>query len=233
MAKRRRGQPASATARVIGRTRPIAVAGKPERRLGPVVIIALVAVAAVIVLGIGLFGAAASPYACAAELQPQAGATVEDPTVTPDLGNEHVPVGTKVDYASCPPASGPHYAESGIAPVAPGFFDPGARVGPGNWIHNLEHGFVVALYRCIDGTCPSDDELNALRRFILNGPSTPTATACGYQSKVIAARFDDMATPFALLAWQRVLLLDTFDDAAALDFASRWIETTAREPNAC
>jgi len=192
--------------------------------LGPAVLVAVIVVAAVGVVGIGLFSSSASPYACASELQPQAGATAENPIVTPDEGRNHVEVGTKIEYASCPPASGRHYNAAGIAPLRPAFYDPGARVGPGNWVHNLEHGYVVALYRCEDGQCPPDDVLSSLRQFVFNGPPTDTAARCGYQSKVLAARFDDMATPFALVAWDHVLLLDTFDPAVGLDFARRWIE---------
>ena len=83
---------------------------------------------------------------------------------------------------------------------------------------------MVALYRCPDGQCPSNDVLSELREFVLNGPPTETATACGFSSKVLAARFDDMATPFALVAWDRVLLLDTFDASVGIDFARRWLE---------
>ena len=144
--------------------------------------------------------------------------------MTADEGRNHVEVGTAIGYASCPPASGRHYSSAGIAPLRPAFYDPGARIGPGNWVHNLEHGFVVALYRCEDGQCPSADALSALRQFVLNGPPSETATRCGYSSKVLAARFDDMSTPFALVAWDHVLLLDTFDPAIGLDFARRWIE---------
>lgn len=42
-----------------------------------------------------------------------------------------------------------------------------------------------------------------------------------------------MATPYALLAWDRALLLDSLDATAARAFASRLIEATAPEPNAC
>ena len=192
--------------------------------LGPAVIIALVVVAGIAILGVGLFNSSASPYSCASELQPQAGSTAQDPIVTPDEGRTHVEVGSNIEYASCPPASGRHYSASGIAPLRPDFYGPDSRVGPGNWVHNLEHGYVVALYACPDGQCPSDDVLSDLRGFVLDGPSTEGATRCGYGSKVLAARFDDMATPFALVAWDHVLLQDTFDQAVALDFASRWIE---------
>jgi hypothetical protein len=192
--------------------------------LGPAVLVALIVVAGIAVVGVGLFSSSGSPYACASELQPQAGATVENPIVVPDEGRAHTEVGTKIEYTACPPSSGRHYNAAGIAPIRPAFYAADARVGPGNWIHNLEHGYVVALYRCQDGQCPSNDVLSSLRQFVLNGPSTASATACGYQSKVLAARFDDMSTPFALVTWDHVLLLDTFDPAIGLQFAQRWIE---------
>jgi hypothetical protein len=226
VAKRRRGTATAPPGRVVGRARPIARVSTGERRVfGPAVLVALLVVGAIVVLGVALIGAPASPYACASQLQPQANATVENPIVTPDEGQGHVRLGTTTEYASCPPASGPHYIESGgVAPLRPAFYDPGARIGPGNWVHNLEHGFVVALYRCTDGQCPSNDVLSEFREFVLNGPPTERATACGYQSKVLAARFDDMATPFALVAWDHVLLLDAFDSAVGVDFARRWLE---------
>ena len=225
LAKRRKSRAAPPPGRAIGRTRPIATAAAPERRLlGPVAIGAIVVVAAIVVLGIGLFSSSGSPYTCASQLQPQANATVDDPIVTADEGRNHVPTGSTTSYTSCPPASGPHYSQSGIAPLAPAFYAADARIGPGNWVHNLEHGFVLALYRCPDGQCPSSDVLSELREFVLNGPPTDTAARCGYPSKVLAARFDDMATPFALVAWDHVLLLDTFDAQVGLQFAQKWIE---------
>ena len=196
-----------------------------------VLVVAAVALVSFALLSGG--GQSGGSYTCQELMQPQQDASPANPIVTPNLGINHVATRSKIDYPVCPPASGPHYNERGVAPLPPRFYAANAGVVPGNWIHNLEHGFVVALYRCVDGTCPSDDELSGLRSFLLNGPSTPSATACGYQSKVLAARFDDMATPFALLAWDRVLLLDDFDVSVAQDFASRWIETTAREPNGC
>lgn len=177
----------------------------------------------------GLFGSAAAPYTCDSQLQPVAGSGVDSPIVTPQQGFDHVPAGTKIDYASCPPASGPHYSQAGVAPLPPRFYEPNAGVGPGNWVHNLEHGFVVALYRCTNGTCPSDTDLAALRAFVREGPVTASSTACGYQSKVLAVRFDDMATPYALVSWQRVVLLDAFDEQAAIAYARTAIDATARE----
>jgi len=226
VAKRRRATPTAPPTRVVGRARPIATGSTGGRRLlGPAVLVGLLVVGGIVVLSAVLIGTPASPYTCASELQPQANATVANPIVTPDEGARHVVTGTPTGYASCPPASGPHYNEGGgVAPLRPAFYDQGARIGPANWVHNLEHGYVVALYRCADGQCPSSDVLSELREFVLNGPPTEAATTCGYPSKVLAARFDDMASPFALLAWDRVLLLDTFDASVGLDFARRWLE---------
>ena len=221
----------------MGSSRSRITPDSSRRSIGrPLLVAAVVVVAAVAILAFALLsggGPSGTSYTCEERLQPQPGASVANPIVTPNLGNNHVRTGSSIDYPVCPPASGPHYNERGVAPIPPRFYAADARVGPANWIHNLEHGFVVALYRCVDGVCPSDDELSELRSFVLNGPSTPSAAACGYQSKVLAARFDELSTPFALLAWDRVLLLDEFDGAVAQDFARRWIETTAREPNAC
>lgn len=50
----------------------------------------------------------------------------------------------------------------------------------------------------------------------------PSSAACGVPNKVIAVRFDDISTPFAVLAWDRALLLPSWDPAAALAFANQW-----------
>ncbi len=175
----------------------------------------------------------ARAYTCGQLLQPPAEAASGEAVATEDLGGEHVPPGTRLTYRFCPPTSGPHFNAPGAGPLRPGFYGPDDGVGPGGWVHNLEHGYVVALYRCAGGSCPSEDDLAALRAFAEAGPPTSSAAACGYRSKVLVARFDDMSTPFALLAWNRALLVPEFSSSDALDFASRSIDATAPEPAAC
>jgi hypothetical protein len=46
---------------------------------------------------------------------------------------------------------------------------------------------------------------------------------------VTIARFDQMATPYAALVWERVLPLDTFDEAAIMEFWNTWGEQTNPE----
>jgi hypothetical protein len=100
-------------------------------------------------------------------------------------------------------------------------------------VHNLEHGYIVALYRCPnDQDCPSDAELAEMRRFFDEAPTSAFAPNC--PDKVIVARFDQMQTRFALLAWGRALLLDDFDVDTAKTFAQQWMDHEAvPERGAC
>ena len=136
--------------------------------------------------------------------------------MTEDMGRGHVDPTTKVDYDFCPPASGKHYNVGGRAPLPRQFYPPTTALGPGNWIHNLEHGYVVLLYR---GE-PTTQVQQQLQDVMAQATSSAT---CGY-SKVIAARFDQMDpnVNFAALAWDRALLQDQFDEAALLTFANQW-----------
>ena len=46
----------------------------------------------------------------------------------------------------------------------------------------------------------------------------PPITGCG----PVVARFDEMATPYAALVWDRVLQLDAFDADQITDFWNQW-----------
>ena len=237
MAKRRRaGRSMTAAPATPARRRQPAQAmrGWPSAR---VVIALLALIGTVGFVGLAfLSSATAEAYSCGDLLQPP----TEDPgpegAPVENRGSTHVAPGTEIRYASCPPTSGSHYNARGAGPLPPGFYAPGDDAGPGGWVHNLEHGYVVALYRCEGDTCPSGDDLQTLRSFASNGPPTQSAAACGFRSKVVVARFDQMAMPFAVLAWDRALLLDSLDslDSGRVEaFAQRAIDATAPEPNAC
>lgn len=147
-----------------------------------------------------------------------------------DLGRSHVrDTNQVIDYAYCPPASGNHWAIAGEAPAPRAFYGPEEPIQPPQWIHNLEHGFVVALYSCgADGkSCPSAAELAELKTVFDDTPSTDGAIACGVPNKVLVARFDDMATRFAYVSWDRELLTDDADAAQGIAFAKQWIDPPA------
>ncbi|MBI3103672.1 DUF3105 domain-containing protein [Candidatus Daviesbacteria bacterium] len=59
-----------------------------------------------------------------------------------DLGTEHVPVGTKVEYNSDPPTSGKHYGEW----IRSGVYETPKE--DGYLVHSLEHGYVIMSYNC-------------------------------------------------------------------------------------
>ena len=59
-----------------------------------------------------------------------------------DLGRKHVELGTKVNYNSNPPTSGPHYEEWEKS----GIYDQPLQ--DEKLVHSLEHGYVVISYHC-------------------------------------------------------------------------------------
>ena len=221
MSKKRRG---SATG--PRRTRVV----EPERRrlpIGRILVVSAAAVGAVALLVVIFFGSAsATSYTCTST--PDVSGEARPITIEPG-SVRHVATGTKIRYPSCPPTSGDHYAAQGAGPIRQGFYGPSSAAQPGGWVHNLEHGYAVALYR---GE-PDAATLAALREFARAGPVTPGAAACGIPSKVVVARFDDMSTPYAVLAWGRLLPMASWDDAMARAFAEQAIDATAPEPGAC
>jgi hypothetical protein len=145
------------------------------------------------------------------------------------MGRDHVRESDSVRYDYCPPTSGEHY-NTDQAPLRRDFYGPNVSLGPGNWIHNLEHGYVVLLYR----GDPGPAILAELERVMEQAPaSDATLERCG-TNKVIAVRFDDMDAPFAAAAWDRALLLDAFDAEQLMTFAQQWQDgPVTPEPGGC
>jgi hypothetical protein len=67
-------------------------------------------------------------------------------------------------------------------------------------VHNLEDGGVIIHYRC-DQPCP--DTVAALERIVAS-----------YPTQVIAVPEPRLESAFAVTAWERLIRLDRFDDAA-------------------
>jgi hypothetical protein len=152
------------------------------------------------------------------------------------LGRDHIPGNQGVRYAFCPPTSGDHVNAQGRGPIEPRVYPPNDAKTPAGWIHNLEHGYVMALYRCPGGAvgaegCPTADEMAQLQAYF-DQAQKPTVSTC--TTKVLVGRFDQMSTRFAVVAWGRSLLMDTFDLQSALTFAQQWMEHDAvPEANIC
>jgi Protein of unknown function (DUF3105) len=189
-------------------------------------------IAVVAIVGAGVFAAATQPaFACSNIWEPDPtaipaeGASPQPGYVQPDMGNTHVAVGTVVTYTYCPPASGRHYFAAGVGPIPARPYGPNDTVIPEGWVHNLEHGGLVILYR---GAEADQAALRALYDAI------PDSPVCGFQPGgqapgPLIARFDQMAWPYAALVWDRVLPLETVDQAAILDFYARYGEQTNPE----
>lgn len=193
-----------------------------ERYRGLLIGVAVALVAAG-VIGVTLVRSSAAAYTCtivwdpAPTPSPAAGSSPRIGYPQDDMGNLHQ-VARPQKYTFCPPASGNHYNNPGtLGPIVPKVYKPSDQVGPPNWIHNLEHGGLVILYRG-DSEGATDAGLQRFQAFFDSFPPSPICkTPAGRLSPVIA-RFDDMKWPYAALLWHRVLPLPEWDPDLALQF---------------
>ena len=190
----------------------------------------------VVLIGAFVFVSAAQPaFACsnlfdpAPTASPAAGASPQPGYVQPDMGNSHVAVGTKVTYANCPPASGKHFNATGAGPITPRVYGPNDTLIPQNWVHNLEHGALVLLYKG-DSAAATPEGQTELRAFFDSFPNSPV---CGFPPGTgpgpVFVRFDEMKSPMAALVWNRVLPMDTLDKDAMLSLYETFAERTNPE----
>lgn len=115
----------------------------------------------------------------------------------PVTGNNHLPVGTKIDYNSNPPAAGPHYDETAHA----GFYDK--PTADGHIVHSLEHGAVVLWYKA---DLPKDQIAKLKNIFDQT------------RGKTLMMPRKNMDVPVALTSWARMLKLKTIDEKTILKF---------------
>jgi len=147
-----------------------------------------------------------------------------------DLGQEHVAVGSDVEYNSNPPTSGPHYE----TPADPGKYD--LPVEDGYLVHSLEHGYVIISYNCEfkpqafgfiniasahDG---EDHEEGELKANALEGDEW-NSSECGELKSNLSKSYDSfgewklimvprpgMDAKIALTAWGRIDKFNAFDE---------------------
>jgi hypothetical protein len=107
------------------------------------------------------------------------------------LGGAHVVTNDGVVYNSNPPSSGPHCGNWGQYAI----FGDAKPLPRCNYIHNLEHGAVVLLYKC-DVACPDVvAALTAVRDTIIDAQ-------CPSAKRVIITPDANIDTPIAATAWQ-------------------------------
>ena len=187
-------------------------------RTAIVVVAALVGVA---LLSVFVFLSASQPtFACSTiwtpepTASPSPGATENLGYVQPDMGNSHVGRGDKVTFTYCAPASGSHYNVAGAGPITARVYGPTDSVIPQGWIHNLEHGGLVILYKTTSAGATPDGQA----KFKAFYEAFPPVASCG----PVIAPFDQMSSPFQAILWGRVLPLETFDEARVKAFWEQW-----------
>jgi Protein of unknown function (DUF3105) len=193
-----------------------------ERYRTVIVTVAAVAIVAIAV-GYVFIGSTAASYTCDTRFNPSPTPPVGPESSTrlgfhqDDMGNTHI-TSAPVNYTYCPPASGSHFNLAGtLGPIPARLYKPDDKIGPPNWIHNLEHGGMVVLYRN-DSAGASAAGQQAFKDYGTGFPASPICQVPAGQLSPVIARFDDMPHPFALLVWDRVMYLDTWDPALATRF---------------
>ena len=176
-----------------------------------------------------LVSATAKAYTCGSIWNPDptpsptAGASGDLGYVQPDMGRNHS--NEPQTYTYCPPASGNHINNPPNGPIPGRVYGPEDFAQPNGWIHNLEHGARVILYKCPGPGC--DDagqaQLKALFQQLPNPPN------CG----TVIARFDEMKWSYAAIVWDRVLPLDTLDTTLIRRFFDMYAGRTNPELNIC
>jgi hypothetical protein len=167
-------------------------------------------------------GSTAAAYTCSNIFSPsptppvEPGSSIRLGFLQDDMGNSHN-VQTPQNYLYCPPASGNHLNVSGLGPIQPRVYKPTDKIGPTNWVHNLEHGGLVVLYKG-DSPGATNEGQAAFKQFFDTFPASPLCGIPPGQISPVIARFDDMPHPYAVLVWGRVMYLDTWDPGLALRF---------------
>ena len=123
-----------------------------------------------------------------------------------DEGQKHIPNDTSGVYkAPYPPASGQHWGNTWAEWEM--YDDP---IPPEVFVHNLEHGGIVLLYRC---DTPGPDTVAALRDLYRIFPKGKHGKV-----KMVVAPDPKIRTPFVVLAWTWIDELPTPDRDRLLRF---------------
>ena len=193
-----------------------------QRYRTAIIAVAVVAVLAV-VAGLTFVQATQAAYTCSIQFDPSptpspsAGASSRLGFAEDYMGNSHQ-VSRPQRYTFCPPASGNHYNQPGVlGPIIPRVYGPNDSVGPPNWVHNLEHGAVVILYRG-DSEGATDAGQQRFKQFFDSFPPSPICQLPPGRLSPVIARFDQMQWPYAALVWNRVLPLPEWDPDLVLKF---------------
>ena len=215
------------------------------RALPDLLIVTVVGVAVVaIAVGLVFIGATAAGLRLLEHLQPVADAAgrarLEHPPRLRRGGHGPQPLVSVAAEVPVLPAGLRQPLQRGgtLGPIPPRVYKPDDKVGPPNWIHNLEHGAIVILYRH-DSPGATTDGQQAFQTFFDAFPASPICKIPPTALSPVIARFDHMPHPYAALVWDRVLYLDTWDPDLVLRFytpsrsGSTRTAPSSRRPRTC
>jgi hypothetical protein len=139
-------------------------------------------------------------------------AAVEDRSVAvPNEGQQHVAQGAPIQYAHVPPASGTHYPR----PLPWGVYE--SEAPEGFWVHNLEHGGLVLLFKCDGPPCAGLAE--QVRALAVRLPNSRFGHV-----KLVGTPYSRLQVPFMMVAWDRQLSLTSLDENAISAFYSAYVD---------
>lgn len=135
----------------------------------------------------------------------------------------HVDEGAPLSYTHRPPSSGMHY---GTLPQPQEYRMYDTPLTPGRWVHMLEHGAVVVLYR--PDLC-NDACVQQLGKFY---DSAPRSNLVGIRHLTVTP-YQDMDHAIAVVAWGYIDEMDQVDtDRIMSDFKAKVDASSAPERGA-
>ena len=130
----------------------------------------------------------------------------------PYMPASHVAIGTHVDYDSNPPSSGPHY------PIWAAYQVWDTPIQREYYVHDLEHGAIVFLYKCPDGGgCP--DIVDAFKKASDAIPDDPVCSGSGVRVRTVITPDPLIQGPIAAAAWGWTYNAECIDLPSLTQFA--------------
>jgi hypothetical protein len=125
----------------------------------------------------------------------------------------HVPYCTEVAYATNPPSGGDHWQQWAA------FKEYSTAIPREIYVHDLEHGAVVLLYKCADA-CP--EVVQMLRDVVAEATSDPLCLqfAGSAPARFVITPDPELDTPIAAAAWGATYTATCIDKESLAKFAA-------------
>ncbi len=135
-------------------------------------------------------------------------------TDLPEDSFNHIADCQAITYATDPPSGGDHW------PFWAAYKEYTHAVPKEMYVHNLEHGSIVLLYKC-DGECP--DVVAALDK-VFNSKADPLCLTIpgGPHARMVLTPDPTLKTPIAMAAWGSIYTATCIDQKSLQAFADKF-----------